>query len=225
MRVLAALLAFMLLGAAPVDHARTIVATPEGGFRMGNPAAKVKLVEYMSMTCSHCADFHAAAKTSLRRDYISTGLVSFELRNFVLNGPDLAASALARCQGQAGYFRMADVFLTQQREWVAPFEAIGDAERARVQALPENARLAAMARAGKLDRFVAQLGIGRAAFDKCLNDSATVDRTIAVGREAATQREVRGTPTFFINGAKAQPGGWAAIEPQLRAAAGLKPRT
>ena len=69
---------------------------------MGNPDAPVKLVEYGSLTCPHCADFAAAGDASRwSRNYVRSGRVSFEYRNFVLNGIDVAATLLARCAAPA----------------------------------------------------------------------------------------------------------------------------
>ena len=74
------------------DWTRTVVATPEGGFRMGNPNAPVKLVEYGSLTCRHCADFAPGRDAAAGRHAMSaSGKVSYEYRNFILNGLDVAA--------------------------------------------------------------------------------------------------------------------------------------
>ncbi len=79
--------------------------TPEGGFRMGNPAASVKLIEYFSTTCPHCAHFAAEGTPVLVRNYVRTGRVSLEYRNYVLNGLDVAASFISRCAAPRGLFR------------------------------------------------------------------------------------------------------------------------
>jgi protein-disulfide isomerase len=218
MRLFLALpLAFAIVAAAPVDHSKTIVVTPEGGFRMGNPAAKVRLVEYASTTCSHCRAFHLQGHDALIKNYVASGRVSYEVRNLVLNGPDLAATTLARCQGPKSFFRTIDVLFRQQPQWTAPFMTIPDAETKRIGALPEDQQLAAIAVAGKLDQFAAANGMPRAVFDKCLADKAVgaqIDALIArAGKEG-----VQGTPTFFLNGKKLNVNVWGGVEPQLRAA-------
>ncbi len=226
MRLIVAVLAFILLGgAAPVDFTRTIAATPEGGFRMGNPAAKVKLVEYASLTCPHCRAFHLEGAAILERDYIARGLVSFELRNLVLNGPDLAASTLARCQGTAKFFSSVDVFFRQQQVWIMPFTQIPESESARYASLPDDQQLAAVAVGGKLDSFVAKFGMSRALFDKCLADRTAVDRLTRIGEDAGKLYKVQGTPTFFINGRMIPPNTWGGVEPLLRRALGLNAKT
>lgn len=222
MRLLAALpVAFALVAAAPVDHSKTFAVTPEGGMRIGNPAAKVRLVEYASTTCPHCREFHVAAHAALMKNYVAGGRVSYEIRNLVLNGPDLAATTLARCQGPKSYFRTIDVLFRQQPQWTAPFMTIPDSESARIGTLPESQQLAAIAVAGKLDAFAAANGMPRAVFDKCLADkgvAAQIDALIArAGKEG-----VQGTPTFFLNGKRLTANVWSGVEPQLRAALARK---
>ena len=86
------------------DWSETVVKTPEGGFRMGNPDAPTKLVEYASITCPHCRDFTKAGTGPLKEKYISNGKVSWEYRNSVLNPLDVAATLVARCQGPETFF-------------------------------------------------------------------------------------------------------------------------
>lgn len=218
MRVLLAILALLLIGAKPAPNwLDTLAPTAAGGFVMGNPRAKVKLVEYASLTCPHCRDFHLAASPALGPNYIAKGLVSYELRIFVLNGPDTAAAMLARCEGPRRFFRLADVFFRQQSTWVQPFTTITPAEQTRLQALPQDKQLAGLALAGKLDQFVSRHGMTRARAAQCLANTALYDQLEAL-RARGTKDGVQGTPTFFINGAKASANDWGSLEPQIRQA-------
>jgi hypothetical protein len=82
------------------DWTQVVVETPEGGFRMGNPNAAVKLVEYASVTCPHCAEFSEQASETIKNDYVKNGQVSWEFRHLLLPFPtDPGMSLLARCQG------------------------------------------------------------------------------------------------------------------------------
>ena len=103
--------------AAQRDWTQTVVPTPEGGFRMGNPAASVKVIEYLSLTCPHCAEFAHESGQRLFRTYVGSGRVSVEYRNHVLNGFDLAAALLSRCAAPRQYFAMTHYLLGHQREW------------------------------------------------------------------------------------------------------------
>ncbi|HET9639653.1 MAG TPA: thioredoxin domain-containing protein, partial [Allosphingosinicella sp.] len=120
---------------ARADWSRTVVATPEGGFRMGNPAAKVKLVEYGSLTCGHCANFAKAGMASLVGTYVRSGKVSYEYRNFILNGLDVAATLVARCGGPSRFFPVADKLYATQGQWAGRVGALTAAQKAQVSAL------------------------------------------------------------------------------------------
>ncbi|WP_426165325.1 DsbA family protein [Sandarakinorhabdus sp. DWP1-3-1] len=197
-------------------------ATPEGGFRRGNPAAAVKLIEYGSLTCSHCRDFHGQAKAALTKQ-IATGRLSYEYRSFILNGPDFAASLIARCSGNARtFFSSLDSFYPDQPQWLQPFSSLPEAEATRIAALPEDKQIAAIAVAGKLDVYAAKLGMSRARFDACVTDKAQMDKLLELRKGGVDRFKVTGTPGFVINGVY-QEGtyNWTALEPKLMAA--LKP--
>ncbi len=193
--------------------------TPEGGFRMGNPNAKVKLIEFASLTCPHCKDFHAAAMTSIKNKYVASGNVSYEFRNFVLNGPDYAASLLARCQGAGPFFGLLGAFFTDQTSWTEPFMKLTPEDSARIGALPQDQQIAAMASAGQLDAYVRTRGIPRAKFDACLADPKAIKTIADLRTQATDQYKLTGTPGFIINGnTQADVYDWKTLEPRLIAA-------
>jgi protein-disulfide isomerase len=193
--------------------------TPEGGFRMGNPEARVKLVEYGSLTCHHCAAFAAAAMPALRDRYVSSGKVSFEFRNFVLNGIDVAASLLARCGGAGTFFPLAETLYARQQEWTGRISGLDDSKKAELNALPPGPRLARLAEIGGLSAIAAGFGVSPQQGQACLADEAGLDRLAAM-YEAAAALGVQGTPTFLINGAMVGAEDWAALEPLIRGAGG-----
>jgi protein-disulfide isomerase len=201
------------------DWTRTVVMTPQGGFRMGNPAARVKLVEYGSLTCPHCAHFATTGAPDLAARYVRTGKVSYEYRNYVLNGLDVSASLIARCAGPGGFFRAADSFYARQTEWVDRVEAAGEDEWARVQALPPAQQAARFAELGGLARYAEIGGVTPQRARLCLADKAGLDRLMQMAA-AAEARGVHSTPTFFINNVMAPVKTWPAIEPLIRKAGG-----
>jgi protein-disulfide isomerase len=205
--------------AAPVDWARNVVATPEGGFRMGNPGAKVKLVEYGSLTCGHCAAFFRDGSTRLVGTYVKSGKVSYEYRNFILNGLDVAASLVARCGGPARFFPVADKLYATQPQWMGRLSALTAAQKAQMGALPENQRLGRLAELTGITALAAQHGIAPASAKRCLADQAALER-LGKMAEAAGAQGVHGTPTFFLNGANIGTQTWATLEPILRESAG-----
>jgi protein-disulfide isomerase len=201
------------------DWTQVVAATPQGGFRMGNPDAKVKLVEFASLTCPHCREFHEAALSTIKSKYVASGNVSYEFRNFVLNGPDFAASLLARCQGPQPFFGLLNAFFTDQATWTEPFMTMSKEESARLSALAPDQQIAALAEAGKLDAYVRARGIPRAKFDQCIADTKAQATLTAMRTEATDVYKLTGTPGFIINGTT-QDGvyTWAQLEPKLQAA-------
>lgn len=200
------------------DWSQEMAATAEGGFRVGNPDAKVKLVEYASLTCPHCRDFKDESDAALYSKYIAPGLVSYEYRNLLLNGPDTAASLLARCEGPRQFFNLMNAFYATQTQWTEPFTKLTEADSKRLSALPQDQQIAALAKTGGLDSFMKARGMTSAQFDKCIADPAALKRLTDMRTKADTLG-VTGTPTFFINDAK-QDGiaTWPALEPRLQTA-------
>ena len=206
--------------AAPVqrDWSRTVVMTPEGGFRMGNPAARVKLVEYGSLTCGHCAAFAKEGMAPLLAQ-VRTGKVSYEYRNYILNGLDVAASLVARCGGPNRFFPIADKLYATQPQWMGRLSALTQAQKDQLRALPESQRLGRLADTVGLTQIAAQHGITPARSKACLADQAALDRLDKMVNDASNQG-VEGTPTFFINGANIGSHTWATLAPILRESAG-----
>jgi protein-disulfide isomerase len=207
--------------AAPAarDWSRVVAATPEGGFRMGNPAARVKLVEYGSLTCPHCAAFAREGEAALVQKYVRAGRVSYEFRNYVLNGIDVAATLATRCSGPSGFFPMAQTLYVTQPVWVARINGLSPAQKNEIKALPEGRRLVRLAQIGGLTQVAARYGVAPARAASCLADAGALDRLGKIV-EAANALGVEGTPTFFINGVKADTNTWTGLEPLIRNAGG-----
>jgi protein-disulfide isomerase len=203
---------------AAKDWSTAVVLTPEGGFRMGNPDAKVKLVEYGSLTCPHCADFAAASREPLAR-LVRAGKVSFEFRNYVLNGIDATATLLARCAVPGRFFPLVDRLYETQPEWVGKIRGLPDAEKEKLKLLSDGERLARLADIGGLTTMAGAAGIEAARGKQCLADPAGLERIGQIG-EAAAAMGVEGTPTFFINGVMVPVSTWEELEPLIRQAGG-----
>jgi len=207
--------------AAPAarDWSRTVVATPEGGFRMGNPAAPIRLVEYGSLTCPHCAAFAQTGIQPLLAGYVRSGKATYEFRNYVLNGIDVTASLLARCAGPSGFFAMAETLYATQPQWVRRISGMTAAQKDQVKALPENQRLVRLGDIGGLTQLAGRFGVPPARGRQCLADPAGLDR-LGKMYEAAQAKGVLGTPTFFVNDVRVEGVSWAEVEPALRKAGG-----
>jgi len=203
---------------AATDWTRTVALTPADGYRMGNPAAKVKLVEYGSLTCPHCAHFAAESSPALR-NYVRSGKVSYEYRNFVLNGLDVAATLLARCGGAKGFFAIADALYASQPKWMGEFGTLSSEQQTELDALPKDKKLARFVEIGGLYPIAARGGVSAEQGRQCVTDPSGLDR-IAKLHESAVALGVHGTPAFFINGDKVDGVTWEVVEPKIRAALG-----
>lgn len=208
--------------AAPAarDWTQVFAATPEGGIRMGNPNAKVKLLEFASLTCPHCRVFQQEGMPAIKAKYVATGNVSYEFRPFILNGVDFAPSLLVRCQAPAGAFNLIEAFFDQQTNWVQPFtKPLSPEMQAKLGALPEEQQITAFAANGQLDTFVRTRGVTRAKFDQCTSDKAGIAKLNAIREDATKTYSLTGTPTFAINGTTAKDvADWGKLKPLLDAA-------
>ena len=145
---------------------------------IGKADAKVTIVEYASMTCPHCAHFHATTLPALKTKYIDPGKVRLILREFPFDPRAEAGFMLARCAGD-NYFPMVDVLFKQQMQW-AGVENSKDA-------LLQIAKLA---------------GFTQEKFEACLTDQKLLEEVRAVRDRARRSSASNSTPTFFINGGR-----------------------
>jgi protein-disulfide isomerase len=153
------------------------VAGPLGDTSQGSPDAKVTIVEYASLTCSHCGAFHRETYPALKSRYIDTGQVRFILREFPLDPLATAGFMLARCDGEQKYYPIVDMLFQQQRAWTATDKPL-DALR----------------------QMMRQAGFSQEKFDSCLKDQKLYDAVNAVKNRGLETLKVDSTPTFFING-------------------------
>jgi protein-disulfide isomerase len=202
------------------DWTQVVTATPEGGYRMGNPDAPVKLVEYASITCPHCAEFSEAATEPLENRYIRSGQVSWEYRPFMLFPSDPGIFMLLRCQGPTPFFRLVDELYAGQRDWAGRLQTMSPEQQQQLRSLTPNAQAAVIVDASGLDQFFRQRGMPDARIDACLTDNAGLQQLADITRQGAERDQVQGTPTFLINGEKQDVSEWSALEARLRAAIG-----
>jgi protein-disulfide isomerase len=152
---------------------------------LGNADAPITVVEYASMTCGHCANFHTKIFPTLKEKYVDTGKVRFIMREFPLDNLAAAASMLARCAGEGKTFPLISVLFAKQDDWAF---VKGDPR-------PE------------LLKFAKQAGFTQESFEKCLTDQKLLDDISAVRARAVDTFGVNSTPTFFVNGKKLTGGG------------------
>lgn len=143
---------------------------------LGSADAPVKIVEYASLTCSHCAHFHNDVLPELKTKYIDTGKVQIEFREFPLNDPALKATLTARCLPEDKYESFVNLLFKTQDHWAGGLEYMN--------ALRQNAKLA---------------GMSDATFDACQADP-DMKLKVADSMKAAQEKwKISSTPTFIIN--------------------------
>ena len=212
--------------AAPVpapnngDWSTIVSKTPEGGFLMGNPNAKVKLIEFGSMTCPHCAEFEEQGGKDLIDNYVKKGLVSWEFRNFVRDPFDMTASLLARCGGEASFFGLTRNLFADQRDWVGKIQEADPAALQALQGAPPAQQFSTIAELGGLKQYASMRGVPRAKADQCLGNQAEIDQLVQMTSDAvSTYPGFPGTPTFIINGQMVEnTATWELLEPKLKEA-------
>ncbi|THD68504.1 DsbA family protein [Phenylobacterium sp.] len=147
---------------------------------LGNPKAKIEIIEYASLSCPHCAHFNEAVFPALKTKYIDTGKVRYTLKEMLTEPANVAAAGflLARCAGPDKYFTVVDQVFRSQPRWTQ----------------------------GNVKPILAEIGaangVDAAHFDACLQNQAAVDAVVGRAKRAADQDGVNSTPTLFINGKK-----------------------
>lgn len=151
-------------------------------FGLGPVDAKVKMIEYASFTCPHCARFHADIFPKLKADYIDTGKLRFEYREVYFDRYGLWAAMMARCGGEMRYFGITDILFTTQQDWAAT-----DDPAAVVENLKKIGRTA---------------GMDDAAMGVCLDNADMAQAMVTAYQTNAEADKVEGTPTLLVNGVK-----------------------
>jgi hypothetical protein len=208
------------LVAAPArDWSAVAQLTPSGAFVQGNPAARVKLVEYLSLTCPHCAVFEGEAIKPLTAKYIRTGLVSYEVRHAVRDSFDLAGSLLARCDGPRAYFVNLPKAFAQQSIWFGRAQAWSQVEQA--GGLPPSQVLIKSAAGAGFDRV---FGMPAAKMNACLANKDEQAVLTAMASAAWNSPGFPGTPAFAINGRmQLNIRDWAGLDGALTTALKTRP--
>ncbi len=184
---------------AKTNWAATITVAEDGTHTLGNPDAKVKLTEFVSYTCPHCANFEKKADAPLRLAYVMPGNVSVRIVHLIRDPVDFTVAVLANCGDTKGFFSRHHAFLATQGKWLTKATKMTEAQKARWTSGELPARLKAVTSDLSFYSTMEQRGTGRAAVDRCLGDEALA-RKLLVQREEAKRLGVPGTPSFALDG-------------------------
>lgn len=146
---------------------------------LGSAEAPVRMVEYFSMTCGHCANFHTGTYPLLKERLIDTGKVALEMHPFPLDGLALRAHALARSLPASRYFAMVKTLLEQQSSWVRAADPL--------EALIKFGRLA---------------GVSETEFNQIMRNRPLLEAIVGMAKQAQDKWEINSTPSFVINNKK-----------------------
>ncbi|WEK43543.1 MAG: thioredoxin domain-containing protein [Candidatus Sphingomonas colombiensis] len=204
------------LVAAPRPWISVAAPAAQGSYVIGNPAARVKLVEYVSYTCPHCMHFTRDSAAVLKGKMITSGSLSLEIRSSIHDRYDLVAAMLARCSGPAIFPKLHEALFAQQEQWLQRAMEFDSANAQRLGLYGAAAQYRLIAQGAGLDAIARDAGMTQPAIDQCLADPKVAQTVIE--RATAIGDKIRGTPAFELNGKLIEGVDWAKLEPMLRAA-------
>ena len=187
------------MGSDNISKVDVMEVDPKNDNIIGDVNAPITVIEYASMTCSHCANFHQLTYPELKKKYIDTGKVRLVFREFPLDRIAFAAAALARCAGEKKFFPFVDMLFRTQDKW------------AKGPGSP----------APRLFKMAKQAGFDEKSFNACMRNKDVSDRIEKVMSTGREKHQVSSTPTLFVNGKKVEGGNSLAdlekaMEPYLK---------
>lgn len=198
------------------DWGETVTVSDADGYVLGNPDAPLKLIEYASHTCPGCATFAANGKPEIK-EYVATGVLSFEQRNLVRDPIDLAIATLVRCGPEANMQVLSDQAWANLTQTFANVEQNSAMYEAAAN-LPPDQRFIQIAEAAGLIDFFAARGLSADRQRECLSDVEAIEEIAQNSSEQIEELGLTGTPTFILNDRKLDALNWQDLEPILQRA-------
>ena len=154
--------------------------------------------------------------------YVKSGQVSWEFRNYVRDGLDVAASLIVRCNGAKGFFPLMRAMYKDQLSWEKKYQEVSDDQLKAIQNLPQNQQFIAMAKIAGFQDWAAARGVPVAKSTQCLTDQNALNQLVQMASDTTTQYpSFVGTPTFIINGTMVpDTATWDKLQPALKKALG-----
>lgn len=144
---------------------------------LGDPDAPITIVEYASLTCSHCATFHMTTLPQLKKEWLDTGRAKLVYRDFPLDKNAATAAVIARCAPEEHYFRLISTMFRRQNGWAQMEDPVD-----------------------VLARIAEFTGLTRADIDACLADETLVDGVLQMRLIGQEENSIDSTPSFVIEG-------------------------
>jgi protein-disulfide isomerase len=193
-----------------------VSATSAGGMLMGNANAPIKLVEYGSLSCPHCAHFAETGFKPLVSKYVDSGKVSYEYRSFAIHSIDVPLTVLVRCASPSAFFGLVEQLYTDQPALMARAQQ-GEKQANAASTLPPNQRFVAISDAMGFTDFFSARGVSVDQAHSCLANPANAEQ-VGKDAQAFSDQGVDSTPTLMINGSKTDASSWDELEPLLQKA-------
>ena len=175
--ILSILYLFLSFNLYSADH--SVLKIQENDFYIGKPDAPVTIIEYASMSCSHCAEFHNETLDDLKSEYIDTGKVKFVFRDFPFNYPALAGSMILSCVPEDVRYDYMNALYKLQKKWV-----MRDHSKTR----------------SELYKIMQSGGMQQDEFDACLSDINLENDILEGVMNAQREFNINRTPSFIVNG-------------------------
>ncbi|MCT2398246.1 DsbA family protein [Novosphingobium mangrovi (ex Huang et al. 2023)] len=188
----------------------TIAITADGSHRLGNPDAPVKLTEFVSYTCSHCAHYQKESDPVLRLTVIPKGQVSVTVTNLLRNPIDLTVALLTNCGDPKRFFVRHNAFFATQDTWLAKAQTMSKEQEQRWFQGPLIDRMRAISNDFGFYTMMSGWGMDRAQTDACLGDATMLDK-LRAQQEAVATLGINSTPSFTLNGEVLTVHDWASV--------------
>ena len=203
------------LAAKPTNWGSAIELT-DNGHLIGNPDAETKLVEYMSYTCSHCAEFSRTGDVAIKTFVVPQGKVSFEIRHQLRDPIDLTATLLTHCGEPSQFLANHQAIISKQGEWLEKARATTQAQRTRWSFGTMAARWRAISSDVGFYDIMEARGYNRAQLDRCLADQDKATALAEASTNDAQTLGIPGTPSFALDGKLLESvHSWEALKPVL----------
>ena len=169
---------FFLFVLTPI-YGESALDITEKDFVIGNEDAKITIIEYASLSCSHCADFHVNTLETLKKEYIDTGKVKMVFRDYPFNYPALLGSMVLRCIPENYRYDYMNALFKLQTDWV------NKKNKKTIQ---------------ELYKIMQSGGMTKDEYDACIYNTELENEILQGVMEAQNQFNIKSTPSFIING-------------------------
>ena len=199
----------------PSQNWLNVVEATDKGHRAGNPDAEAALIEFISYTCGHCADFAKQSDNTLDIAAVGPGYISVEVRPVIRNYLDMVVTLLAQCGDPAGFKGRHRAFLYSQDDWLNEAINAPQSQQALWARGTAESRVNAAQSLG-LNEIMRAKGFEAPDIDRCLRDDAKVAQILANDEADRKTFSITGTPTFALDGQKLEAGDWPSLAQTLQ---------